>query len=83
MTVNVFQSFSSDCHFVIPGRLTDIFFKIDTLGASSLLEEFQSDSGRENTTALSTASDQQMETPCSSSSSDLHLSGLCTVKTRV
>ncbi|KAL9969201.1 hypothetical protein ACROYT_G021390 [Oculina patagonica] len=45
----------------------------DALEAPSLPEECQPDSGKEITT-MSTISDQQVETPCSSSASDLHLS---------
>ena len=62
--------------FCQPWISNRLFFKTDALATSSLPEECPSDSGKE-ITSMSTVSDQQVETPCSSSASDLHLSGLC------
>jgi len=57
--------------------LNKVFFSADALEASPFPEECQSLSGTEITPMVPTALDQQVETPRSSSASDLHLSGLC------
>ena len=66
--------FSSDKHLL--GIINKLFFSTDSLRVLSLAGKFQSDSGTEINTVLPTASNQQSETSSSSSTSELHLSGL-------